>query len=393
MVLRIKNYLILLALSFLLLLFNGCAKKIVQVWHIKPSTIDVTQNTYTYENDTLKIVYNFWGKKGLLSYDIYNKLDYPMYIDWKKSSYILDSLRLDYWLEDENIIKSNPYKEYLSNYGTPKYNGYGIAFSNGNILREARVTVIPPHSKYHKSQFYIAANSYNYIKDSISFDSASSPIKLRNFLTYSFNKSFENEYYTDNLFYVNKIVSRENQGKENAISFYTNTKVKYRFLSFLEQPKHVFSLSSIIEGSLDGGAIGLNYEFNVHNNPLKYNHLGISIGSYFWDNGQTPYASAKRYIANLDLKFYIGKNDGRRSRFFIGQSILGGRETMLNLHKWTISSSFIYGLNCIILKKIVLNTGVRFGAILFYRQDPKFHYSDYGRRITWGTYLSLGYSF
>ena len=41
-----------------------------------------------WENDTMKVVYNFNGEAGPMSLSLFNKTDKPLYINWKKSALI-----------------------------------------------------------------------------------------------------------------------------------------------------------------------------------------------------------------------------------------------------------------------------------------------------------------
>ena len=55
----------------------------------------------TYENDSIQVAYVFWGDNGLVGLFIHNKLNQPLYIDWKKCSFITGTTKHDYW--DETI--------------------------------------------------------------------------------------------------------------------------------------------------------------------------------------------------------------------------------------------------------------------------------------------------
>jgi hypothetical protein len=163
-----------------------------------------------------------------MAFSIYNKLEKPLYLDWKKSSYIDNSNKLNYWV-DEEITKS------LATYGSYYYNGPllqpGFAVSASASLgisttqKIERISFIPPNSFCYRSQFYILPVSKfalqnnskltivqrndkpkkktkvftrNYLKDN-------SPLVFRNFLTFSSIEDFSKEFYVDNEFYVSCI--------------------------------------------------------------------------------------------------------------------------------------------------------------------------------------------
>ena len=59
-----------------------------------------------YENDTLRIQYDFWHERGLLSFSVYNKLGRPLYIDWAQSGF---KLTKKYKMGKEGEPHSIPY--------------------------------------------------------------------------------------------------------------------------------------------------------------------------------------------------------------------------------------------------------------------------------------------
>ena len=59
-------------------------KSSVQVYETKSTNTSVENGLSVYENDSLKITYSFWAENGLITFAIYNKLNVPLYVDWKK---------------------------------------------------------------------------------------------------------------------------------------------------------------------------------------------------------------------------------------------------------------------------------------------------------------------
>ena len=74
--------------SIIIIFIFGC-KTYVQVFDTNSTNAIIENDFYVYENDTIKITYAFWHEQGLMTLGIYNKLKIPLYIDWKKSSYIV----------------------------------------------------------------------------------------------------------------------------------------------------------------------------------------------------------------------------------------------------------------------------------------------------------------
>lgn len=219
-----KNIIILITI---ILISFGC-KRYVQVIETKSNNTQLQNKLYVLENDTLRITYNFWAEKGLIAFEVYNKADKPLYIDWKKSSYINNKIKLNYW---ENEIVS---KSYVTRYGSyyffgdnvnRKASSFNLESSISSITKAERITFIPPKSKYYRSQFVIYPTKHFKFKSKkkfkkvprndnpkketkiyeLSFSKKHSPLIFRNFITFSFTEDFETEFYIDNEFHISKV--------------------------------------------------------------------------------------------------------------------------------------------------------------------------------------------
>ncbi len=56
---------------------------------------------FFYENDTISVRYDFWYERGLVGFTISNKLNKPLYIDWKKSVLFVNNTSFPYWQDKE----------------------------------------------------------------------------------------------------------------------------------------------------------------------------------------------------------------------------------------------------------------------------------------------------
>lgn len=220
-----KRIIVILLLAFLI---TSCCKSYVQVFETKSVNLETKNEFYIFENDTLKITYSFWSRKGLMTFAILNKLTKPLYIDWKKSSYIDNSVKLNYWVDMEK-------QKTLEYFGSYYYNGpllkpgYAISNSAGisisTKVKAERITFIPPTSNYYRSQFYILPIDYFKLDTKTdykevprndkqkkktkvykkSYSTENSPLIFRNFLTFSLTEDFKSEFYIDNDFYISEI--------------------------------------------------------------------------------------------------------------------------------------------------------------------------------------------
>jgi hypothetical protein len=239
------------AFIFLAILFSGCAEY-TQLFKVAPiSDIKKEENNlYVFENDTLKIAYWFWEETGELSFSLFNKLNVPVYIDWKKSSFIRDGDKIDYWLDEEITNSTTYYKGYnvsknvfvprisiASNGGVTTYGkNYNVGASSGAATSKSvktkpeRITFLAPKSSIYESKFRL------YIWNGIKLEPTTSlkiverrdnpkkqtkiyvakynkegfsPLRFRNFLTFSTSEKFEHEFYIDNEFYVSEVQEME----------------------------------------------------------------------------------------------------------------------------------------------------------------------------------------
>jgi hypothetical protein len=205
----------------------------VQLYETKPiSAMQVLDDNYIFENDTIKIVYSFWDEHGKLSYIIYNKLDIPVYVDWKKSSYVTNNRKLDYWAD---VTNSSTFIN--GNSSIYKGNIYSNGYAQSTSVKKEQITFIAPKSAISKDQFSLATFTKTDLSEVFSIDSAkrtdnsnkvvelkyldytqsNSPLIFRNFLTISVSDKFDKEIYIDNGFYVSKVTEMEKkhfQGKE-----------------------------------------------------------------------------------------------------------------------------------------------------------------------------------
>jgi hypothetical protein len=213
-----------------LILFSGCYyKEYIQVFDTNTTNTKSSNGFWVFETDSVKLTYEFWAKKGVMSFSVYNKLDKPIYIDWKNCSFIYNSNKLNYWVDEQQSALVGYYGGYY--YDGPLIKpGYsineGIQVSASTTIKPERITFIPPKSYYYRSQFYLLPVAYyklNINKTSKSivprndnpkkkttvyeqtYDYANSPLKFRNYLAFSFTENATSFFFIDNEFYLSSV--------------------------------------------------------------------------------------------------------------------------------------------------------------------------------------------
>ena len=241
---------------FLIIIFyTSCAKKkYIQFFYTNSINRPVINGHWSFENDTISISYNFFNKNGMMSFEIYNKLDKPIYIDWKNSSFIFNNQKLNYWVEEQKttssifmLSHSRPTRylaprDYLGLNG--QFTNETIGISQGNsssvTVKAERVTFLPPKSKCNYSNYVLLPGNsfaFDYKKVTrreinrpndiqkkenifeIIFDKSNSPLVFRNFLAFTFEESGRNFNYVDNEFYLSKAMEMKQGLKPDDLNF------------------------------------------------------------------------------------------------------------------------------------------------------------------------------
>lgn len=162
----------------------------------------------TFEDSTFKITYNFWSNGGVLRFDIYNKLNVPVYIDWSRSNFILNDHSVSY---TESTIVSEQPQVFSSLKLVTGRESYLSIPSQSKIE-----TQIPPHSFISVNKFNFNVPYYNIgyypkTKDSVVYTPQNSIMHFRNYLGYTTNQDLTELKFVDNEFWVAKVITTSNK--------------------------------------------------------------------------------------------------------------------------------------------------------------------------------------
>jgi hypothetical protein len=234
-------------------LFFACTPRFM-VLDTQSTQVKPQADYLLYETDTLQVRYSFWFERGLMSFTVYNKLNVPIYLDWKKSSYIENSKKYNYWADTE--FTESAAIRYEGVLIAPNYQGAAIV-GRSNKTKEERIVFIPPKSYIYRSSYYLLDNETvimlnglvyeeRKVKSTItssfgasttmiktgnkSFEKQNTPLAFRNFLTFSTTENFATEFYIDNEFWVSQITlipEKELAGREET-KYQFNMKSNYK---------------------------------------------------------------------------------------------------------------------------------------------------------------------
>lgn len=192
----------------------------------------------------MKVTYDFCKQNGSMDFVVLNKLNIPLYIDWRKSSFIYNGVKLDLWY-DATSIKSLGINNYT--WGSYYNNYYSTQTSNSVMVKQERITFIAPNSTIKKETFVIYPQKTDIPSDvkpikehslwsngeligvrRLKFDLSNTPASFRNFMTLSTTERFDKEFYIDNGFYISGVMqikeseavyNYSNDGSKNRLSY------------------------------------------------------------------------------------------------------------------------------------------------------------------------------
>lgn len=173
------------------------------------------QSEFLIENDSLSIIYSFKGQSGPIYMELFNKLDKPFYVDWSKSALIVDGLSYSFWKDEAKMSGTSTNYEVITQDGAAR----SVGNLNGSIVKNDKVTFIPPHSRVDVNSFSLQDQFFNApaeagVKSEIhtrdghkkvmkySFSKEDSPMNFRIFLTLAMDDRFEKPLHIDNTFWV-----------------------------------------------------------------------------------------------------------------------------------------------------------------------------------------------
>lgn len=221
-----QRYFTTLSIIVVAILFSACSNKYVQIFETGSNNMVNQDSTWIFENDTVKISYHLWSEKGVLTFTVFNKLDKPLYINWKKSAFIYNGNKLNYW---DDIEKTSFRSNSLHYYWGPAKNNIANTTTAGNAqtTKAEAITFIPPKSNYTRAQFYILPISYfkfqdlpfkrytipdpnnsknKYVIYQLDYEQNNTPVSFRNYLSFTTDENSDKLFVADNHFYISRIL-------------------------------------------------------------------------------------------------------------------------------------------------------------------------------------------
>ncbi|MBN9386091.1 MAG: hypothetical protein J0H74_35365 [Chitinophagaceae bacterium] len=191
-----------------------------------PEVAQDASKSLTWENDTMRLTYNFHGEGGPISITLANKMDKPLFVNWTKSALIRDGQAFS--LMDRNVQISGAFAGASVGGRGFRYTGGGFS---GSLQLPEGVDLVPPGAHIAKnlnaaavpSAVYsdkfmdktqaqekkvVLSTGGGYKYKQYSFDQSSSPVQFKSYLTFSLANSTE-EFFVSHSFYAREILLSE----------------------------------------------------------------------------------------------------------------------------------------------------------------------------------------
>jgi hypothetical protein len=200
-----------------------------------------------WENDTVKLAFNFNGSWGTLKLTVLNKTDQPISINWQKSSIIYNNV--SYSLFDNSVqLNGDIQRNESYNRSQTASQTQPLATVNGSFKLPNTIVFVPPHSlasqqnlnfsKVIPSTFALPANlpvekltteTYTVKFKKAIYDSSSTPFKFRVFLTFGMGGNGQ-EFYSERLFYVAEVKQTDEGGVHQVLISLDGDKCYYKLM-------------------------------------------------------------------------------------------------------------------------------------------------------------------
>jgi len=244
-----KKLIVFTCLLSLLFSLNACSSYYYSMLSSDKGIVGVNEyNDFVQENDSVRIIYNFYGEDAPVRITVFNKLDEPMYIDWQRSSLIIGDKAVSYYKEVMPV--QGDVESYSSS--TRQY-GSVSSYSRGSFIGEVQMSkgieFIPPRSKIEASTLclgrdflddipygafmkrpFVKANGCRTNLKVMKFNVRNSPLYFRSYLTI-YTGMEEHKSVYESSFYISELVDagkmspsgfRIGQDQAGNFSYYCN---------------------------------------------------------------------------------------------------------------------------------------------------------------------------
>jgi hypothetical protein len=204
----------------LMAIFSSCT---YQYFKVSSNQVPKNENNdFVVENDTVKVLYRFTGYHGPVQITIFNKMNEPLEIDWRKSALIMNNRASSYYTPDMVLNGT------INNDSLRKLYFFNTRYINANIHADILVNepsqFIPPSSSISKipialrqenliflpiglKKEKLQINEYHIVKvKRAEYTVEKSPVSFRSYLTFKCGSGEGKEFSLEYKFYVSEVI-------------------------------------------------------------------------------------------------------------------------------------------------------------------------------------------
>ncbi|NML23060.1 hypothetical protein HHL16_19435 [Pseudoflavitalea sp. G-6-1-2] len=185
------------------------------------------QKDFVVDTDSLKIIYSFTGVNAPVNIRIYNKLDQPLWVNWRRSALVINQRAISY----NGSLTSMPDIVAAARTGDPEPVALSDEHNNDDLpAAETSYTnqkgeLIPPHSYISRSPMGLTNDFFNELPKSAfrvtsrimydgtvahvkeaEFSEENSPLRFRNYLSIVGEDSAAKPIVYQHTFYVGQLI-------------------------------------------------------------------------------------------------------------------------------------------------------------------------------------------
>ncbi len=238
----------LIVLTLALTLSASCSSSYYQVYEVSADTKTVN-DTLVFENEDIKVAYNFWSKGGDVNFMVYNKAEKDIYLDMTKMFFIKNGFAQDYYRDltttsTKGMVQNDGYFVGLF-YGLPAISSY-YTISNSNISttsvseRKLPIVCIPAKTFKIFNEFSVnpdmvvtcqKKSDFPYEECEVAIDKSTYQI-FSNVISYGFDENGENQQKVRHDFYISKVTNyslRSSKFRYESVGCSSEIKYEYVF--------------------------------------------------------------------------------------------------------------------------------------------------------------------
>lgn len=205
------------------------------------------KNIISFENEDIRVEYNFWADGGQLGITVLNKTTAPLYLDLSQSALVVNDVAMAAYQEIEigSIVSAARSRSvsYFNMYGFLEAPGYSKSVSYSKSFRTTPVVFLPPKAQSVSTllpgqlvQRYRGPDANLKSREeekSLAFNKERSPFSFRFTLGYSTHKDLQNIKFIEDEFWVDSItILRESKFLGKLIHRYRSTTLELYSLPY-----------------------------------------------------------------------------------------------------------------------------------------------------------------